>query len=87
VSDLRAAARRVGEAVGHDTAHHAWREHPSPDLCEGCRAERAALVELERAVREEGDRVFGLVANHLTQDAIEKMVAAIRARGKEAGGE
>ena len=54
--DLRAAARRIGEAVGHT---YRMREmQPDPDagclpLCSGCLAERASLAELEAAVAEE----------------------------------
>ena len=55
MSDLAASARRIGEAVGH--LRSTFVDHvPVPegsDRCPGCRAERAARVELEAAVEAE----------------------------------
>ena len=50
-ADLLAAARRIGEAVGH--LRSTFVIHIPGDTCPGCRAERAALVELEAAVEAE----------------------------------
>ena len=45
MSDLEEAAYQIGEAVGHS-----WSSYQHTEACPGCRAERAALMELEKAV-------------------------------------
>ena len=91
MSDLNAAARRIGEAAGHIvfiSGAPACERDGAYDGCQGCRAERAALVELTAAVEAEREACHELVRLALYENSwhrsigycLGKIMFAIRAR-------
>ena len=82
MSDLKTAARRIGEATTYDHSIHCEMYGEGIVPCYGCRAERAALVELKKAVAEEREACAAEV-DRFSGDDKYVIAYSIRSRGAE----